>query len=632
MRALWLVGLAAAGVAEKERELTMAHCGLSSTTKVTEELRRSQRPVLIIIQTITPTKSNICRGLRSDWREGLGQCLQKLTGLRVMVRNDDGSCSDCETLRETPCDMTSPPGLVIVVGGGEDPHKTLRFQCTSSYCRQDDFSRSFAVQTGEGFPPHDYVGACDVYAYDRRGHPIFNEEWTNTSLFRQEYSSLVRRQRRRGLGEEDSSEERLLMRHLRQREKGKIMSPRIVWFPIVSPQSEIRALWERSTLYAARDLASREEPLIPARKPRYPKQMESPALSDYQYLKNTVEPMLENKGKMPLDLVRDDAYAKPLLLPTIERGLYRAVGENPWTAREPRLIYAGHYRRTKGQVDFLRMLDPKSLGPFTIELYGTRPINGSLGDDWDLIHDIIKAKRLQGKVVAFEDRISHLKLMGKLASASGLVHFANSDRNPRILYEALYFGLPLFVTIQSMPYVGLQCQNFVTLADADDTADAMNAQFQQWTNILLTNEQRKKTIAANKTGVRGLQQEIRDYVEANIVPAGVYSNLCQRFGLCAALEKHSADVRTPWASPDKPCGTTVPLRRYNNWETSLWNASKRVRVALNISTSRECKKLHKTTDNCQDQCHVLSAIDRKRDQRRPWWLPRYVATNPAPDY
>ena len=32
-----------------------------------------------------------------------------------------------------------------------------------------------------------------------------------------------------------------------------------------------------------------------------------------------------------------------------------------------------------------------------------------------------------------------------------------------MLYEALMFGLPVMVSIQSMPYIGLQCQPFVTL-------------------------------------------------------------------------------------------------------------------------------------------------------------------------
>ena len=36
--------------------------------------------------------------------------------------------------------------------------------------------------------------------------------------------------------------------------------------------------------------------------------------------------------------------------------------------------------------------------------------------------------------------------MREMATAAGLVHFSSGDRNPRVLYEALLFGLPLFVS------------------------------------------------------------------------------------------------------------------------------------------------------------------------------------------
>ena len=87
--------------------------------------------------------------------------------------------------------------------------------------------------------------------------------------------------------------------------------------------------------------------------------------------------------------------------------------------------------------------------------------------------------------------------MREMATAAGLVHFSSGDRNPRVLYEALLFGLPLFVSrvpraraggraartrapprrLQSMPYVGLQCQPFVFLADANATGAALTATF-----------------------------------------------------------------------------------------------------------------------------------------------------------
>ena len=72
-------------------------------------------------------------------------------------------------------------------------------------------------------------------------------------------------------------------------------------------------------------------------------------------------------------------------------------------------------------------------------------------------------ERWQGKVTLHSTRLSHEQMVSVMSRASGLIHFSNGDRNPRVLYEALMFGLPVMVSIQSMPYIGLQCQPFVTL-------------------------------------------------------------------------------------------------------------------------------------------------------------------------
>ena len=73
------------------------------------------------------------------------------------------------------------------------------------------------------------------------------------------------------------------------------------------------------------------------------------------------------------------------------------------------------------------------------------------------------SERWQGKVTLHSTRLSHEQMVSVMSRASGLIHFSNGDRNPRVLYEALMFGLPVMVSIQSMPYIGLQCQPFVTL-------------------------------------------------------------------------------------------------------------------------------------------------------------------------
>jgi len=98
-----------------------------------EEVRTG---VVIQVQTMVASKSNLCEGSRADWRDGLAQCFAQLTGLRVVAHNDDGSCADCGTLKRTACfprgAKEPPAALVLVLGGGED--KRLRFLCANHYC------------------------------------------------------------------------------------------------------------------------------------------------------------------------------------------------------------------------------------------------------------------------------------------------------------------------------------------------------------------------------------------------------------------------------------------------------------------------------------------------------------------
>lgn len=76
---------------KKPKEPIVAKCNRAGLSREGHLLQLQNRSVLVIVQTVTPTKSNICEGVRADWREGLGQCLSQLTGLRVVAQNDDGA-------------------------------------------------------------------------------------------------------------------------------------------------------------------------------------------------------------------------------------------------------------------------------------------------------------------------------------------------------------------------------------------------------------------------------------------------------------------------------------------------------------------------------------------------------------
>lgn len=348
-------------------------CQRATLTRDARQLRSANRSVLIVVQTSTASKSNVCLGVRSDWREGLGQCLARLTKLRVVAHNDDGTCADCASLKPVPCSREESPGLVVVLGGGEDPNGLMRIQCSGAYCRRTNDP----ITVGQGhFPPQDFLGACDVHAFDKRGAPLFAGIATKADP-----------------------------------------PTRVAWFPILSPHAEIRALWERSTLYAT-DVVDRGIPDLPRKRVRrkYPAPSE-PKDSDYAYLKRVIEPAFDAKRRrVRIDVVRDDAFAKPLLLPALERQLYAANARDTpkFGPREPVLLYAGRYASSKGQLSFLRKLELASLGPLRIEFFFSHRNDTQ---DWDAFQ--LEVRRLQGRVLVHDAKTSHLLMMRKMATASG---------------------------------------------------------------------------------------------------------------------------------------------------------------------------------------------------------------------
>lgn len=176
----------------------------------------------------------------------------------------------------------------------------MRFHCTGTYCR--NVKPSFVVGLGH-YPPFDYRGACDVHVYSKRQKSIFSG--------------------RVGAGADPPTR----IAHLSGVARVMCVSSRLVcrWFPILSPQSEMRTLWERSTLYATNLDSDGTIPELPPltldRKPRLFPHHSDESDSDYKFLKYKVEPAFAASGRVPIDVIRDDAFGKPLLLPPLEKAL-----------------------------------------------------------------------------------------------------------------------------------------------------------------------------------------------------------------------------------------------------------------------------------------------------------------------
>ena len=522
-----------------------------------QTIRDQNRSILIMVQTMTASKSNLCEGSRADWRDGMAQCLHLLTGLRVVAHNDDGTCADCGTFRRTACDEGGrPPALVVVLGGGED--KRMRFHCTNTYCGA---TGAPFVSTAGNSPPHDYLGGCDVYVLNRQGERILGDRYVDPAAK---------------------------------------PPTRIAWLPILNPHAEIRGIYERSLLYTVG--TPLEETVLPdVHRPRTV--VRTP---DWEYQKRTVEPAFRrHPSHTPIEIIRDDALPKPVLLPPKEQALYDDVARSAAFPRPRTLIYIGSYRPTKGQLEFLRKLDPRALGPFSLEFYGLR--QPDLGDDWTAIVAEAESPRLRGKVRLHDARVSHEIMMEAMTRASGLVHYSGGDRNPRVLYEALYFGLPVLVATQAMPYVGLQCKPFVTLTDADGDAAVLNADVAAFVAALSESAGRAAAIGDPSAELASRSDEpvqvaIRVYVERELLTMKVYEQLCARLGLCdPACFKRAP---TPWA---KGKCARRELVRFENWITGPWDASKALKPNLRITTDSKAR------------CYAKNALQFDRFKGFPWW-------------
>ena len=208
-----------------------------------QTLVAQNRSILIMVQTMTASKSNLCEGSRADWRDGMAQCLHLLTGLRVVAHNDDGTCADCGTLRRVPCgrgEPGPPPALVVVLGGGED--KRMVFHCVNSYCGST--GAPFVVEAGD-MPPHDYLGACDVYVLNRQGERIMGGEFVDPAAR---------------------------------------PPTRVAWLPILNPHAEVRGLYERSLLYTV--ATALEDTVLPD----VLRRRTTPRVPDWEYQKRAIEP------------------------------------------------------------------------------------------------------------------------------------------------------------------------------------------------------------------------------------------------------------------------------------------------------------------------------------------------------
>eukprot|EP00192_Tetraselmis_astigmatica_P004885 CAMPEP_0117680758 /NCGR_PEP_ID=MMETSP0804-20121206/18553_1 /TAXON_ID=1074897 /ORGANISM="Tetraselmis astigmatica, Strain CCMP880" /LENGTH=436 /DNA_ID=CAMNT_0005490337 /DNA_START=86 /DNA_END=1396 /DNA_ORIENTATION=+ len=221
---------------------------------------------------------------------------------------------------------------------------------------------------------------------------------------------------------------------------------------------------------------------------------------------------------VPIDhIVWDSSYPKPVDLEqeTTRKGLSL---ESWWqrcanTPKNNELLYIARILDWKGQVDFLKRIDPDLLKGYTLTMISKPPPTAqqrqmleSLGHSRGIdirVHPGIVSDRLQ--------------LLSRLCAAKGLVHYARKDANPRVVYEAALTGTPSLVTLQSrIPDMVQKHEDVVTITD-HSAPEALNADFARFLKNVENPE-------ATKTVLR--------YAMTDLQPETVWGGICQQMGIC----------------------------------------------------------------------------------------------------
>eukprot|EP00951_Prasinocladus_malaysianus_P035156 scaffold360044_cov30-Prasinocladus_malaysianus.AAC.1 len=207
-------------------------------------------------------------------------------------------------------------------------------------------------------------------------------------------------------------------------------------------------------------------------------------------------------------VIHDNDFLKPLAAESFKsmRRFCRRVD------KQKRLMYVGRYVDSKGQLDFLRAVNPEMLRGYTVDFYGAGYQAGGRPAE---IEGLAKSR---GISVEVHDSVSHQTLLKAYCTSAGQVHYAKGDNNPRAGYEGLYAGNPLFITTNSKLPPAMYDQSFVVGLRFNSTQQRFDSAFARFMRLVNDNRTTDK---------------VTGWVEENLVPAKVYQRLCSDIGVCA---------------------------------------------------------------------------------------------------
>mmetsp|Transcript_34692 Transcript_34692/g.98304 ORF Transcript_34692/g.98304 Transcript_34692/m.98304 type:complete len:424 (+) Transcript_34692:163-1434(+) len=165
-------------------------------------------------------------------------------------------------------------------------------------------------------------------------------------------------------------------------------------------------------------------------------------------------------------VVQDTEFIKPPAVENIEVFGGSGVNSCATTPKQNVLIFPGLYSESdeKGQVAFLRAINGEDLQGYSIRFFGSGLT--------DTIANRIRAiAKVKGISVSVDGLVDQSWLMHQMCVAKGVVSFSKFDSNPRVVYEGLPAGNPVYISSETKIPITIHRQGFI-FSDSHDHAVA----------------------------------------------------------------------------------------------------------------------------------------------------------------
>lgn len=264
-------------------------------------------------------------------------------------------------------------------------------------------------------------------------------------------------------------------------------------------------------------------------------------------------------------IIHDDSYLKPMARPMIRDMQHFCQEER----KKNVLLYVGRYKEGKGQVGFLERVDPAELHGWTVRFFGNDYTNSLIRADME------RVARERGISIVINPGVEKHELFREYCRASGQVHFASHDKvglqrlpaallvhpafyslalacclmpcgnilacasaaspalnsvlavamqNPRTVYEGVYAGNPMFLSLESQLPGIMYAQDWVTsLSFYNATQAEFGAAFNRFMDQVRSNQL--------------FQPLVLKFAGSELKPHTIYHRICIEVGICAATNK-----------------------------------------------------------------------------------------------